>query len=95
MKKILENLGLSEIEKMKKHRTSYMLDLTRFDIDHYVENYEYIPDFMEIEAKNIDSIHKYAKLLGFTTKDCLPWSTNDLIHHYLLQKTKDTKLANS
>src|SRR5208337_370186 len=25
MKKILENLGLSEIETMKKHRTSYML----------------------------------------------------------------------
>ena len=97
MKKILENLGLSEIENMKKHRTSYLLDLTRFDIDHYLGGYEYIPDFLEIEAENIDLIHKYAEVLGFTAKDCLPWSTNELIHYYSPKKakTKNTKLVNS
>ena len=35
MKKILENIGLSIIENMTKHRVSYKIDNTRFDIDHY------------------------------------------------------------
>ena len=81
-KKILENLGLSIIDRTKKHRVSYTLDDARFDFDCYLGTYDYIPEFLEIEAKNTDLIHKYAKLLGFKAKDCLPWSTPDLIKHY-------------
>jgi predicted adenylyl cyclase CyaB len=88
MKKILENLGLHIIESMQKHRVSYTLDHVRFDIDRYYGEYEYIPEFMEIEAENIDLIHKYAELLGFKDKDCLPWSTEDLIRHYAFKKGK-------
>ena len=87
-KKILENLGLSVIENMQKHRVSYMLDQTRFDIDRYYGSYGYIPEFMEIEAKKVDLIHKYAELLGFKTEDCLPWSTTELIQHYSLKRKK-------
>jgi predicted adenylyl cyclase CyaB len=87
-KQILENLGLSVIESMQKHRVSYTLDQARFDIDRYAGNYGYIPEFLEIEAENIDLIHKYAGLLGFKTEDCLPWSTNELIQHYSFKKTK-------
>lgn len=87
MKKILENLGLRITEKMEKHRTSYTLDEARFDIDSYCGDYRYIPDFLEIEAKNIDSIRQYAELLGFKAKDCLPWSTNELIQYYSSKKT--------
>jgi predicted adenylyl cyclase CyaB len=82
MKKILENLGLSVAESMEKHRVSFTLDDARFDIDRYGGRYDYIPEFMEIEAKNTDLIHKYAGLLGFEAEDCLPWSTNELIQHY-------------
>ncbi len=82
MKKILKNLGLSVIESIKKHRLSYTLDDARFDIDRYGGVYEYIPEFLEIEAKNTDLIYKYAALLGFKEKDCLPWSTTELIGHY-------------
>ena len=82
MQKILEYIGLCVIEKMKKHRISYSLDQTRFDIDTYLGEYKYIPEFLEIETENIDSIHKYAKLLGFEAEKCLPWSTNELIQHY-------------
>ena len=88
MKKILENIGLSITESMQKHRVSYTIDHTRFDIDRYVGNYGYIPEFMEIEAENIDLIHKYAALLGFKAKDCLPWSTDELIRHYSINKEK-------
>jgi predicted adenylyl cyclase CyaB len=88
MKKILEHLGLSVVESMQKHRVSYALDWLHFDIDKYTGDYGYIPELLEIEAENIDLIHKYAEILGFKAKDCLPWSTNDLIHHYSFKKCK-------
>jgi predicted adenylyl cyclase CyaB len=88
MKKILENIGLSITESMQKHRVSYTIDHTRFDIDRYAGKYGYIPEFMEIEAENIDLIHEYAALLGFKAKDCLPWSTDELIRHYSINKEK-------
>ena len=81
MVKILQNLGLSVVEKMNKHRVSYKLDNVRFDIDRYYGAYGFIPEFLEIEGE-IDLIHKYATLLGFEIEDCLPWSTQDLIRKY-------------
>ena len=88
MKQILAFLGLSQIETMLKHRTSYTLDKARLDIDRYEGKYSYIPEFLEIEAETAASIHKYATLLGFSNKDCLPWSTQDLINYYSTKKPK-------
>ena len=82
MKEILENLGLSIIEDMLKHRMSYALDNVRFDIDRYLEDFSFVPEFMEIEAENSDMIHKYAGLLGFDPEKCLPWSTQDILKYY-------------
>ena len=86
--KILEYLGLVATEKMLKHRISYIIDNVRFDIDRYLDNYKFIPEFMEIEAENVDPIYKYAELLGFKPKDCLPWSTEELIRYYKEKKGK-------
>jgi len=88
MKKILEHLGLSVVENMRKHRVSYALDCVHIDIDRYTGDYGHIPVLLEIEAENINLIHKYAELLGFKVKDCLPWSTNDLIRYYSPKKGK-------
>jgi predicted adenylyl cyclase CyaB len=88
IKEILEDLGLFVTENTQKHRVSYTLDQARFDIDCYYGNYGYIPEFLEIEAENIDLINKYAGLLGFKANDCLPWTTNELIIHYSSQKSK-------
>ena len=88
MKKILESLGLSVTESMQKHRVSYRLSRAHFDIDRYEREYAYIPEFMEIEAESIETLHKYAKLLGFTTEDCLPWSTEDLVNYYTKKTSK-------
>jgi len=82
MKKILECLGLSVVERMQKHRISYSLERLHFDIDRYTGDYGHIPEFLEIEAENVDLIHKYAEILGFKAKHCLPWSTKDLIKYY-------------
>lgn len=90
-RKILESLGLAVMESMQKHRVSYKLGDARFDIDRYSGDYSFIPEFLEIEAQNIDEIYRNAALLGFTSKDCLPWSTNELIQHYSGSKGKAQK----
>jgi adenylate cyclase, class 2 len=92
MRKILENLGLAMTESMQKHRVSYTLDQVRFDFDCYLESYAFIPEFLEIEAENIDSIRKYAELLGFKAQNCLPWSTTELINHYSPEKALAKKI---
>jgi predicted adenylyl cyclase CyaB len=86
--KILQNLGLGIIDDMLKHRISYKLDAARFDMDHYLGKYDFIPEFLEIEAENVEAIHHYAGLLGFKPKDCLPWSTKELIEHYSKKRKK-------
>lgn len=80
--KILECLGLHVVGSMQKHRVSYQLGEVHFDLDRYRGDYAFIPEFLEIEAPNIELIHQFAQTLGFSAKDCLPWSTLDLINHY-------------
>jgi adenylate cyclase class 2 len=82
MENILKMLGLSVTESIKKHRTSYKLKDVQFDIDTLENEYAFIPTYLEIEAKNIELIHKYAKILGYRADDCLPWTTNELIKFY-------------
>jgi predicted adenylyl cyclase CyaB len=82
MLKILEKLGVSVCQKMNKHRISYKIDKVRFDIDCYVDKYGFIPAFLEIEGP-AEGIKKYAQELGFKEKDCLPWSTDGLVAHYM------------
>lgn len=79
--KILQEIGLFVTQTMKKHRTSYLIGTARFDIDQYLDEYAFIPVFLEIEAAP-DEIKKYSSLLGFQEKDCLPWSTDELVKHY-------------
>jgi predicted adenylyl cyclase CyaB len=90
-KKILQFLGLNVTESMLKHRTSYTLENARFDFDRYNGDYGFVPEFLEIEADSVEAVHKYAKLLGFNAKNCLPWSTKDLIEHYASNLQKHTK----
>ena len=82
MKKILKALGLSETGKILKHRISFSLGNVHFDLDTYENELSYVPPYLEIEAENIDLIYKYAELLGHRIKDCLPWSTEDVINYY-------------
>lgn len=93
IQKILESLGLSSIETTQKHRISYQLETAHFDIDSYMGQYNFIPDFMEIEAENLQIIHKWAALLGFQSQACLPWSINDLVKYYS-SKDQNKKLKN-
>jgi predicted adenylyl cyclase CyaB len=89
MRLILESLGLSLTKRMKKHRTSYTLkNGVEVDIDKYVGEYSHIPELLEIEGKDVETVHLHAKLLGFQPEECKSWTTFDLIDYYSGRKTE-------
>lgn len=83
MSEILRSLGLSPWLEMEKHRVTYELDNTHFEIDKYHGTYEFIPAFLEIEAADAAVVYKYAELLGFRKEDCRPWDALQVAQYYL------------
>jgi predicted adenylyl cyclase CyaB len=81
MTQILQEIGLMVTQEMQKHRTSFKIGDTRFDIDKYEGVFGAIPEFLEIEGSP-EEIKKYTEILGFQEKDCLTWSTDELVRHY-------------
>jgi len=71
-KEILKSLGFKIWKTAQKHRTSYSLENVHFEFDNYLGDYEFIPEFLEIEAKSIEEIYKFVKILGFEKSDCKP-----------------------
>jgi adenylate cyclase class 2 len=89
MQLILQSLGLSPTKHMEKHRTSYTLKSgVEVDIDKYVGEYSHIPELLEIEGKDIETVHSHVKLLGFQPEECKSWTTFDLIDYYLGKKAE-------
>lgn len=85
MSKILEGIGFAKLATFKKRRISYKIEDVHFEFDKYLEEYEKIPEFLEIEAKDIETLFRYLKLLGFKENDARPWSLLDVIKHYDLK----------
>ncbi len=83
---ILKGLGLTATLSVRKHRSSYILNDVHFEFDHHLDEYVYIPDFLEIEAKNLESLYQAASLFGFKKEDCRPWSFFDVATHYKKKK---------
>jgi len=81
-KKIIEALGLKEWKHIRKKRTSYRLEGTRFEMDKYIGKLSFVPEFLEIEAKDAKTIYKQAAVLGFQKSDCKPWTTSQVIDYY-------------
>jgi predicted adenylyl cyclase CyaB len=89
MRLILESIGLVTTWQMEKHRTSYKLKSgVEVDIDKYTGEYSHIPELLEIEAKDVETIRLHAKLLGFQPEECRSWTTFDLIDYYSGKKAK-------
>jgi len=78
MKEILGSLGLEAVKQSSKHRQSFHLDGTAFEID----TYEGIPPFLEIEAPSIEKCHEAVRLLGYRLEQARPWSGKDVLRHY-------------
>jgi len=89
MRLILESVGLFPTKRMRKHRTSYTLKSgVEVDIDKYAGEYSHIPELLEIEGEDVETIHLHAKLLGFQPEECRSWTTFDLIDHYSDKKAE-------
>lgn len=82
MRSILESVGFSRWLEMKKHRTSYELRGVHFEFDKYHEEYEYIPEFLEIEGTDVQTVLRYAEILGFRKQDCKPWDALQVAEYY-------------
>ena len=75
---ILESIGMSVWIEMKKHRTTFRTDDASFEIDKHQDKYKHIPEFLEIESGDIETIYRYAEILGFSKEDCRPWTVLDI-----------------
>ncbi|MBI3336628.1 class IV adenylate cyclase [Candidatus Peregrinibacteria bacterium] len=82
MKEILKHLSLQFKRRITRHRISYLLGKTRFEID----TVPGIPPFLEIEAPTVEDIKKYAEKLGLSMKHAKPWSTTDVQKFYKKKK---------
>jgi len=82
MKSILEQLGLKETGSLVKHRISYVLNNVKFEFDKFKEENDFVPEFLEIEANDEETLFKYVELMGFTKDDCKPWGGKKVINYY-------------
>jgi predicted adenylyl cyclase CyaB len=89
MRGVLEFLGLSAWLEMVKHRTTYELAEMHFEFDKYHGDYEYIPEFLEIEGTDIEKVRAYAELLGFSKQECKPWDAVELADYYSETRRND------
>ena len=89
MRTVLEGLGYAPWLETRKHRTSYQLEGTHVELDRYCDQYGFIPEFLEIEGRDSETICRWAEVLGFSRHDCRPWDIDELIRYYV-QKNRDT-----
>lgn len=82
MKQILTHLSLQFKRRITRHRISFILKDTRFEIDKVPG----IPPFLEIEAPTVHHIEQHAQKLGLSMKDAKPWSTNQVQEFYKKKK---------
>ena len=78
MKEIFEKIGLSPLYEFKKHRTTYELNQTHFEIDKYPG----IPAFLEIESPDLDTINEMVSKLGFSKGKANSYSIKEVLEYY-------------
>ncbi len=82
MEQMLFYLNYCRTRIVRKTREEYVLEGVKIMFDQYLDELCYIPLFMEIEAPDIESLHKVVALLGYGERDCLNWSMYELMDHF-------------
>ncbi|MEM4367243.1 MAG: class IV adenylate cyclase [Candidatus Anstonellales archaeon] len=77
-KKILCSVGMQEIKRLKKKRTSYILGNVRIEIDEH----KGIPAFAEIEAPSEKDIKETLKKLGLSRQKTVGWNFWQILAYY-------------
>lgn len=76
--KVLEKYGMEKVREKKKYRVSYQLNNMEFDFDLY----EWIPELLEIEWPDGDTIQSWVVKLGLENyEQMLGWSRK-IFKHY-------------
>lgn len=83
MSLILQASGFEVIKHTRKYRTEYAMPDAHIVFDDYQDELGAIPEFIEVEAKDMDTLRKVVEMLGFSMDQCLNWSTKELVAHYL------------
>lgn len=77
-RKVLEKYWMTQTREKKKHRMSYKLNGLEFDIDQY----EWIPALLEIEAHTTEEITEYITILGLESHEKNDYGSRKLFKHY-------------
>ncbi|MCI4667581.1 MAG: class IV adenylate cyclase [Bacteroidia bacterium] len=83
MSEILMAAGFEVIKHTRKFRKEYALHEAHVVIDNYQDELGPIPEFIEVEAENMEVLKRVVEGLGFGMDQCLNWSTRELVKHYL------------
>jgi len=76
--KVLEKYGMEKTREKKKHRVSYALEGMEFDFDVY----EWIPEFLEIEWPDGETIQSWVKKLELQDYQQMLWGSRKIFKHY-------------
>jgi predicted adenylyl cyclase CyaB len=79
--RVLEKYGMTKTREKKKHRISYRLHGIEFDIDQY----EWIPPLLEIEANRREEIDVLIGKLGLEKNEQMIWGSRSLFNHYWIE----------
>lgn len=79
---LLFALGYEEKRLFSKHRTSYVLDGVRFEFDKLLDQYAFVPEFLELEATSESAVLHAAQRVGFSKDELVSWSNGQVIRHY-------------
>lgn len=82
MRQILGQLGYRETLRLRKIRRQYKLPAAKILFDDYLNEHDWIPEFMEIETESREALEDLVTQLGLAPDQCLNWTTHDLIAHY-------------
>lgn len=83
MSQILQNAGFEVVKYTRKYRTEFALADAHVVFDDYQDELGPIPEFIEVEAKDMETLKRVVESLGFSMEQCLDWSTRELVKHYL------------
>ncbi len=81
-RKLICAIGFKEISTSKKRRISYKLNNVKIEFDKLLDDQDFVPEFLELESENEESIFEFANILGFKKEDCKAWTGKDVINYY-------------
>lgn len=82
MRDLLNSIGFEEIKTNTKHRTSFKIGNVKVELDKYLGELKFIPEFLEVEASSREEIYETAIALGYIPSELKSWTSFKLEMYY-------------